>query len=64
MHEVTRILTAIEQGDTQAAEQLPQLIRPPGPGVADHADGVRSHTAVARPLEQEARDGLVEDLIG
>ena len=46
-----------------ALEHVAQLIGAPRPGVADDVDGVRRDPLRPRPLEQEARDRLMEDLV-
>ena len=46
-----------------AAEDLFQLVGPAGPGLADDVDGVRRDPPRVGPLEQEGRDGLVEELV-
>ena len=46
-----------------ALEHGAELVRPPRPRVADDADGVRRDALALRPLEQEARDRLVESLV-
>jgi hypothetical protein len=49
--------------DGAALEDLPQLVRPPGPLLTDDVDGVWDQVPLGRPLEQKARDRLVEDLV-
>ena len=45
------------------AEHLAQLVRPPRPGLGDDVGGMRGEAAGVLPLEQEARDRLVEELV-
>ena len=50
--------------DRALLEDLPQLVGPARPRLADDVDGLRDDAPIPRPLEQEARDRLVEDLVG
>ncbi len=50
--------------DGAAPEDLPQLERPAGPRLADDVDRLRDEVLLARPLEQEIGDRLVEHLVG
>ena len=50
--------------DRAAPERLPQLVGPAGPGLADDVDGVRRRALRLGPVEQQARDRLVEQLVG
>ena len=44
-------------------EDLPQLVGPAGPCLAHDVHRLRNDAPIPRPLEQETRDGLVEDLV-
>ncbi len=50
--------------DRALLEDLPQLVGPARPRLADDVNGLRNDATLRRPLEQEARHGLVEDLVG
>ena len=50
-------------GKRAALENGAELVSPPRPLVAHDADGVRRNALVLCPLEQEARDRLVEGLV-
>ena len=50
-------------GSAQRSSTCAQLVRPPRPRVADDVDRVRRDALVLGPLEQEARDRLVEGLV-
>ena len=50
--------------DGAAPEDLPELERPAGPLLADDVDRLRDEVLLARPLEQEVGDRLVEHLVG
>jgi lysophospholipase L1-like esterase len=49
--------------DGAAVKDVPQLVSPARPGLADDVDGVRGDSAVLRPVEQEARNGVVKELV-
>ncbi len=51
-------------GEGAPAEHLAQLMGPPRPRLADDVHGVRGEPLGVRPLEQEGRDRLVEQLVG
>ena len=44
-------------------EDLPQLVGPARPRLAHDVHGLRNDAPIPRPLEQETRDRLVEDLV-
>ena len=50
--------------DRAALEDLPQLVGPARPLLADDVDRVGDQAPLGRPLEQEAGDRLVEHLVG
>ena len=47
-----------------APERLSELVRPAGPRLADDEDRVRRHALRIRPLEEQARDLVMEELVG
>ena len=47
-----------------APEELPQLVGPARPRLADDVDRVRRHALRFRPLEEPSRDRVVEELVG
>ena len=50
--------------DGATPEDLPELERPAGPLLADDVNRLWHEVQLARPLEQEIGDRLVEHLIG
>jgi hypothetical protein len=61
---LVRIRQAERMGDGTAGEDIPELVGPARPFLADDVDGLRGQPPIQRPLEQEVRHGFVEDLVG
>ena len=60
---IARVGQAERVRDSAAPQGVPQLIGAAGPRLSDHVNRMRGRAPRLRPLEQQARNGLMEELI-